>query len=205
MIFLYFLWLIQKECGYIGAMNFDLQEARKSLSKPITMIGMMGTGKTHMGRLLAQKLAWPFFDSDNLVEEKAGCPISVIFDIWGEQKFRDVEARTIRDLLSMKRCVIATGGGAIMNGETADAIFNQSSAVWVQADIDTILNRVSKNKNRPLLACENPKDVLQKLMEQRKDTYARAPFTLDSTKNNDEGAALALLEDIYNDVMHGAR
>lgn len=185
-------------------MTFTLKDAKKNLSRPITMIGMMGTGKTHMGKLLAKKLAWPFFDSDHLVEEKAGCSVAEIFELWGEEKFRESEARTIQGLTSMKRCVIATGGGAIMNEETAEAIFKHSYAVWVQADIDTILKRVSKNKNRPLLACENPKDVLQKLMEKRQDIYAKAHFTIDSSSVNDEDAALALLEEIYQSAMQEA-
>lgn len=179
------------------AMSEELDTLRAALSTPIVLIGMMGSGKTHMGRLIAKKLGWPFYDSDQLIEEKAGCKVADIFDIWGEEKFREVEARTIQGLIDMKRSVIATGGGAILNKATADKIFARSYSVWVRADMDKIYQRVSKNKNRPLLACENPQDVLNRLMRQRQPIYEQASFTLHSGRGDEHEAVMQLLREIY--------
>lgn len=166
------------------------------LLKPIVLIGMMGSGKTHMGRVFAKKLNQPFFDSDKLIEEKAGCSIADIFERFGEQKFRTVEANTIQDLIKQGHGVIATGGGAIMNEDTARMIFDKSYSVWVQADLDKIISRVSKNKNRPLLACENPKDVLKKLMEQRQPIYEKARFRMQSDSGDETESVTNTLSDI---------
>lgn len=184
-------------------MSDEIEKIRTHLSMPIVLIGMMGSGKTHMGRLIAKKLGWPFFDSDQLVEEKAGCSIADIFKLWGEDKFRDVEARTIQDLVNLKRTVIATGGGAVLNPDTADRIFSQSYSVWVHADIDRIFERVSRNENRPLLACENPKDVLQKLMQERQPVYEKAEYRIDSGAQDDNAAVQGLLNHIYQTDLCG--
>jgi shikimate kinase len=149
--------------------------------KPITLIGMMGSGKTYFGRRIAKALGLPFYDSDVLIEQKAGCSVAQIFERWGESKFREVEAKTIAETLEGDVCVLATGGGAIMNPDTAAQIFNRSIAVWVRADMDDILKRVAKNANRPLLACENPRDVIEKLMHTRQPVYEQAPLQLYSS------------------------
>lgn len=166
------------------------------LQKPIVLIGMMGSGKTHFGRLLSKKLGVEFYDSDHVVEQKAGCSVSEIFERWGEEKFREVEAKTIQELVKAKPSVIATGGGAIKNKETANTIFDQSYSVWVNADMEQILKRVARNENRPLLACENPQDVLKKLMSEREHIYSKARFTIQSSDGNANAAIKKLLAEI---------
>lgn len=169
----------------------------KRANLPIVLIGMMGSGKTHFGRLIAQSLGLEFFDSDSLIEQKAGCSVTEIFERWGEAKFREVEAATIQEYLERGALIMATGGGAVMNTETAQAIFQKSIAVWVQANMDDILARVSKNKNRPLLACADPEDVLQKLMQVRAPIYAQAPIKLDSSNKDQQ----KVMDDIYSEVL----
>lgn len=173
-------------------------ESSLALRKPIVLIGMMGSGKTHFGRLLGQRLNLDFFDSDTLIEKKAGCSVSEIFERWGEPKFREVEAATIQEYLNKGPLVLATGGGAIMNQITAEAIFSQSHSIWVQANIQTILSRVSKNKNRPLLAGDNPKVVLQELMKIRQPVYQKAQFVLNSSSKDTQKTLEQLVLEIYS-------
>lgn len=167
-----------------------------TLKMPIVLIGMMGSGKTHFGRILAKKLGLKFYDSDLLIEQKANCSVAEIFERWGEEKFREVEAKTIQEIIHKGPSVIATGGGAIKNEQTANTIFNHSYSVWVKADMDQILKRVARNENRPLLACENPEDVLQKLMSEREHIYSKAMFTINSSDGNASAAIRDLLADI---------
>lgn len=174
------------------------EENSVSISRPIVLIGMMGSGKTHFGRLLGQRLGLKFFDSDTLIEEKAGCSVSEIFERWGEQKFRDVEASTIQDYLDKGPLVLATGGGAIVNPDTAKAIFATAHSVWVKADIRTILMRVTKNKNRPLLQVDNPKAVLQNLLQIRQPIYEKAHFILDGSLKDTQKTLEQLVLEIYS-------
>jgi shikimate kinase len=168
------------------------------ISKPIVLVGMMGSGKTHFGRLLGHRLGLNFYDSDTLIEEKAGCSVSEIFDRWGEKKFRDVEASTIQDYLNKGPLVLATGGGAIINADTAKAIFSTTHSVWVRADIRTILSRVSKNRNRPLLQVDNPKAVLQNLIQIRQPIYENARFILDGSLKDTQKTLEQLVSEIYS-------
>lgn len=168
------------------------------ITKPIVLIGMMGSGKTHFGRLLGQRLGLKFYDSDSLIEEKAGCSVRDIFELWGEAKFREVEASTIQDYLQKGPLVLATGGGAIMNPDTADGIFTNAHSVWVNADIRTILSRVLKNKNRPLLQVDNPKAVLHDLMRVRQPIYEKARFIIDSSSKDTQKTLEQLISEIYS-------
>lgn len=176
----------------------DVRDLILDYGAPIVLVGMMGTGKTHFGRLLSQALRLEYYDTDSLVEAKAGCSIAEIFDRWGEESFRSVEAKTIQGLLQKGPCVISTGGGALMNTDTADAIFGGSLSIWVDAPLAVILERVGKNRNRPLLACENPQDVLQELMETRKPSYRRAMFKISSGGSPAE----EVLDGVINEIKH---
>lgn len=134
-----------------------------------------------IGGKLSSVLGIPFYDSDKVIEEKAGCSIPEIFTRDGEEKFRDSEHRTILELLERGACVIATGGGAVMNSDSLRAMQDKSHLIWIRSDIDTILERTSKSNNRPLLNCENPEEVLEKLLEARSPLYAQAAFVVDNT------------------------
>jgi len=182
-------------------MKNNIRELINANGQPLVLIGMMGTGKSHFGRMLSQTLKLDYFDSDALVEEKAGCSIAEIFERWGEDNFRSVEAKTIQEYMQKGPCVISTGGGAILNAESAEDIFLNAVSIWVDAPVDIILERVKKNKNRPLLACENPADVLQELMQVRKPIYERARYKIASGDGAAEKALDTLLNDIKTDLM----
>lgn len=154
------------------------------ISKPLVLIGMMGVGKTHLGKLLASELDVDFTDTDLVVEERAGCTISEIFERDGEAKFREVEAQTIQSLLGDELRVISTGGGAILNPMTLNALLERSVCIWVNASFEILWARVSKNANRPLLACENPQEVLKALIKERELLYKKAHIHIENDANN---------------------
>lgn len=156
------------------------QEILDHLERSVVLVGMMGAGKTRLGRALAEALELPFFDSDVEIEKAANCTISEIFDRFGEAYFRDGERRVIRRLLSGDLCVIATGGGAILNQETASAIFSQTVSIWVKADLDVMLERTARTDKRPLLRNGDPKETLEKLITQRYPLYEKAAIVIES-------------------------
>ncbi len=148
--------------------------------RSIIMIGLMGAGKTTVGRRVAQRLGLPFADADNEIEKAAGKTIPEIFEDHGEQHFRDGERRVIARLLASGQQVLATGGGAYMNEETRRNIAETGLAVWLRADLDLLMKRVRRRSNRPLLNTENPEAVMRKLIEQRYPVYGLAEVIVDS-------------------------
>lgn len=135
---------------------------------------MMGVGKSTIGRLLAGKLGLPFIDSDEEIEKAAGMPISEIFERFGEPEFRDGERRVISRLIAEGPKVIATGGGAFINDETRKLIKQQCRSVWIDADLDVLVDRVSRRSHRPLLVGKDPKQVLTELSAKRTPIYEEA-------------------------------
>ena len=154
---------------------------RAELDRPVVLIGMMGSGKSHIGRQLAAALGLEFYDTDSAIVEKAGASIAEIFERDGEAKFREAEKNTILELLAHGPCIIATGGGLPVNAQSRDAIKKKAVSVWLDADIDTLVERTAKNQNRPLLKHDNPAVVLEDLLAQRRDVYAQADITVDSS------------------------
>lgn len=148
--------------------------------KTIVLVGLMGAGKTSVGRLLAKRLDLEFIDADDEIEQAAQCSIEQIFESHGEAEFRDGERRVIARLLTGPTHVLATGGGAFMRKETRDAIRGRGISVWLRADLDLLLRRVSRRKNRPLLRNENPRQTLEKLIKERYPVYAEADIVVDS-------------------------
>jgi shikimate kinase len=148
--------------------------------RSIVLIGMMGVGKSTVGRLLAKKLETAFIDSDDAIIEAAGMEIAEIFDRFGEDYFRDGERRVIARLIEGKPKVIATGGGAFLNAETRALIKDRCLSVWIDAQIDILVARVSRKNTRPLLKGKNPKDVLTQLAETRNPIYALADIKVRS-------------------------
>lgn len=147
---------------------------------PIVLIGMMGVGKSTVGRRLALRLGLPFIDADDEIERAAGMTIPEIFEKYGEAGFRDGERRVIARLLDEEPRVIATGGGAFMNSETRALILEKAIAVWLDADIDILVERVSRREGRPLLKGRDPRSVLLELAEVRNPVYAQAPLHIRS-------------------------
>jgi shikimate kinase len=146
--------------------------------RPIVLIGMMGAGKTTVGRRLAARLGRQFVDSDEEVEKAAGMTIEDIFKTRGEADFRAGEVKVIARLLNQGGMVLGTGGGAFMNPETRALIKQLGISVWIKADFELLFQRVSRRSNRPLLKTANPRETLQNLIDLRYPTYAEADVTV---------------------------
>jgi shikimate kinase len=149
--------------------------------RSIVLVGMMGVGKSSVGRRLATQLAIPFVDADSEIEKAAGMSIADIFARHGEADFRSGEARVIARLLESGPQVLATGGGAFMNPDVRAAIRAKGISIWLNADFDVLMRRISKRKNeRPLLQTADPADTLRALLKEREPTYAQADLTVHS-------------------------
>ena len=158
-----------------------VEEVRRHLGRrSIVLVGMMGAGKTTIGRRLAHVLAIPFVDADAEIELAAGKTIPEIFADHGEELFRDGERRVIARLLQSGPQVLATGGGAYLNDETRGKIRQSAVAVWLRADLELLLERVRKRSDRPLLNTSDPEGVMRRLMETRYPVYAQADIVVDS-------------------------
>ena len=156
------------------------------LRKSIVLVGMMGAGKTSVGRILAAKLALPFLDADAEIEAAAQSTIEEIFAHDGEAVFRSGERRVIARLLDGPVAVIATGGGAFMNAETRERIRAQGISIWLRADLELLLKRVTRRKDRPLLKTGDMRETLVKLLAEREPVYAEADITVDSGEQSAE-------------------
>ncbi len=167
--------------------------------RPIVLVGLMGSGKTTVGKRLAARLDWPFVDADAEIEAAAQMPISEIFARFGEAHFRDGERRVIARLMDASRssrqpCVIATGGGAFVDEGTRALILAEATAVWLDASLDTLVSRVSKRNTRPLLIGRDPRQVLGELMEKRRACYSEAQIRIVSANGPHEQTASAILD-----------
>jgi len=148
--------------------------------RSIVMIGLMGAGKTVIGNLLAKRLRLPFVDADHEIEAAAGMSVSDIFAQYGEEHFRDGERKVIARLLESGPQVLATGGGAFMNEQTRQAIAEKGVSLWLKADLDILMERVMRRNNRPLLQTDDPRAVMQKLLEERYPVYELADVVVES-------------------------
>ena len=146
----------------------------------LVLVGMMGAGKSSIGKRLADRLQWRFVDADSEIETAADKTIPEIFAEHGEAYFREGERRVIARLLEETGLVVATGGGAFMNEETRGRIARRGLSVWLRADIDTLMHRVRKRSNRPLLKTADPAATMRQLMEVRHPVYALADVTVQS-------------------------
>ncbi len=148
--------------------------------RTIVMVGMMGAGKSSIGRRLANRLGMPFVDADTEIEQAANQSIPDIFEQYGEAYFRDGERRVIQRLLDGKPKVLATGGGAFIQAETRAAIRANGISIWLKADRDLLLSRVKRRNNRPLLKLGDPAEVLERLIAERYPVYAEAEIHVQS-------------------------
>ncbi len=158
----------------IDVINGDRAYNNIGFTKPIVLIGMMGAGKSVIGRMVAQKIGLPFIDADNEIEVAANRSIEEIFKYYGEEHFRDGECRVIERLLTNDCCVLATGGGAYIESKTRDIIQKNAISIWLNADFDILWERVSRRDHRPLLKADNPQDILRGLIKKRYPIYAKA-------------------------------
>lgn len=164
----------------------------KIISSSIVLVGLMGAGKSTIGRRLANALGIPFVDSDSEIVEAAGCSISDIFEGYGEPIFRDLERRVILRLMTGEPSVVATGGGAFIQPAIREEIAKKAISVWLKADLPVLLERVSRRDNRPLLKTGDKSEILQKLIDDRYPVYASADITI----NSNHGSHESVVEDI---------
>ena len=148
--------------------------------RTIVLVGLMGAGKSAIGRRLAQRLALPFIDADHEIEQAAGCTIEEFFAAHGEAAFRDGERRVMARLLDQPVHVLATGGGAFIDDATRALVKERAISLWLRADLPLLLERVMRRSNRPLLKQGDPKQILEELMRKRYPIYAEADVTVDS-------------------------
>lgn len=157
------------------------EKARVALGgRNLVLIGLMGAGKSAIGRLTAQALGIPFIDSDHEIERVSRMSITDLFAAYGETEFRSLEARVIKRLLKSGPRVISTGGGAFINETSRRYIKRGGLTLWLKADLDVLWERVNKRDSRPLLKTENPKQTLENLMNARYPIYAEADLTVHS-------------------------
>ncbi len=156
-----------------------------ALKRSVVLVGLMGAGKTSVGRLLAARIGLEFVDADAEIETAAGATIEEIFAHEGEAVFRSGERRVIARLLTGPPRVIATGGGAFMDADTRAEVRAHAVSVWLRADLDTLVRRTARRGGRPLLAGGDPRDILARLMDERYPVYGEADITVDT---GEEGA-----------------
>ena len=164
--------------------------------KNIYLIGLMGAGKTTIGRLLAKSLGLPFYDSDKAIEDITGVDITTIFEFEGEKGFRLREKKMIKELTELEEIVLATGGGVILNEENRVRLKENGFVVYLQCSIDKIVDRTSRNSKRPLLNVGNPREKIQALLDERESLYlSSADFVIDSGKMQSKAVAKEILKE----------
>lgn len=165
-----------------------------SALRSLVLVGLMGAGKSSVGRRLATRLGFDFIDADTEIEKAAGATIPEIFAEHGEAAFRDGERRVIARLLDQPRVVLATGGGAFMNAETRARIRERSHSIWIKASLDVLVKRCARRTNRPLLANGDLRGTLDRLMRERYPVYAEADFTVTSLDGPHEAVVDEILQ-----------
>ena len=168
------------------------------LGRTVVLVGLMGAGKTTIGRRLAQRLEMRFVDADEEIERAAGLTVREIFARFGEAEFRSGERRVIARLLAEPPLVLATGGGAFMDSETRAEIKRQAISIWLKADLDLLEKRVSRRNTRPLLANGNARETLERLMAERYPIYAEADITVEA-RDQPQGHMVQVITEALTD------
>lgn len=181
--------------------NETIAQALEAIGdRNLVFVGLMGAGKSVIGRLIAQWLSIPFADSDQEIEKVSRMSISELFTAYGEEEFRSLEARVIGRLLKTGPRVISTGGGAFMNSETRELIAEDGLSIWLKADLEVLWERVSRRDTRPLLRTNDPKATLKALLEQRYPVYEQAVITVVSRDAAKEVVAGDVISALANQV-----
>lgn len=167
--------------------------AELGIDRPIALVGLMGAGKTTVGRRLAAALGMAFIDADEEIERAAGLSVPDIFARHGEAEFRRGERQVIARLLGRPPHVLATGGGAFMDPETRALMKEKAISIWLKAPLEVLMRRVERREGRPLLKASDPQAVMARLMQERYPIYAEADLTVDSTNGPHSAAVAAVL------------
>lgn len=179
--------------GLAGGLDAPMALRDRLRGRSIVLVGIMGAGKTTIGRRLAVRIGLGFKDADAEIETAAGMPVPDIFATYGESAFRDVERRVIARLLDEGPLVLATGGGAYMNEDTRRRIGERGIAVWLRADHETLMRRVRRRVNRPLLQTPDPDETMRRLIALRDPVYALADLALESQDGSHESVVSRLI------------
>jgi shikimate kinase len=169
--------------------------AAPTLARTVVLVGLMGAGKTSVGRRLAETLGVPFRDSDDEIVAAAGMDIPTIFSALGEPAFREGERKVIARLLTQPPHVLATGGGAFMDPATRRVVAQRAVAVWIDADLDTLVERTGRKDTRPLLRDGDPREILGRLLRERAPAYAEAAIRVRSTQMGTHDVVVADIVD----------
>ena len=169
----------------------------------IVMVGLMGAGKSSIGRRLATRLGMPFADADTEIEKAAGMSINEIFDRFGEDAFREGERKVIKRLMEGPVQIISTGGGAFMDDQTRALIAENGLSVWLRADIELLLARTSRRNTRPLLRGGDPREILEKLMAERYPVYSEADVTIDAGERDHEETVTEVIRQLTSHIRGG--
>jgi shikimate kinase len=164
-----------------------------NLDRSIVLVGLMGAGKSSIGRRLAARLGVAFTDADAEIARAAACSIDDIFRLYGEAAFRDGERRVVARLLDGPAQVLATGGGAFMDAETRRRIKERSISIWLTAGLEVLLRRTSGRDDRPLLKQGDPREILKRLIEERYPVYAEADITIESADESPDATVSRVL------------
>jgi shikimate kinase len=182
----------------------ESQNAGQSLGRSIVLVGLMGAGKTTIGRRLAQRLGMRFADADEEIEKAAGLTVAAIFSAYGEPEFRALERRVIARLLQEPPLVLATGGGAFMDASTRALIAERAVSVWLKADLDLLERRVARRNTRPLLNTGHQRETLHRLMSERYPVYAEADIVIEA-KDQPQSATVQAIIEALDRLRAGAR
>ena len=171
-----------------------------NLTKPIVMVGLMGAGKTSVGRALARHLGIPFIDSDKEIEKAAGCSVVDIFSMYGEQEFRRVEEKVIERIIDTPPLikVISTGEGAFITESVRQTVLEKATTIWLKADLDLLVKRTGFRNTRPQLLNTDSHEILAQLIKERYDTYALADITVETSDENIHKTLAKVLSAIEN-------
>lgn len=180
----------------IDLSDAEIARIAARIDRPIVLVGLMGVGKSTVGRRLAGLIGCDFVDADEEIEAAAQRTIAEIFEAHGEAYFRDGERRVIARLMEEDHCVIATGGGAFVDDETRALILDRGMAVWIDCDIDTLVERTGRRNTRPLLKDGDPKEILTRLYNAREPFYSQAPVRVQSLDGPHVMTAASILEAI---------
>jgi len=171
--------------------------------RALVFVGLMGAGKSTIGKQIAHILDFQFFDADCEIEAAAQMSITELFALYGEQEFRNLERRVIARLLQQKMLVLATGGGAFMNAQTRENIRTHAISIWLKADLDILMERVLRKNTRPLLQNDNPRGVMENLMQERYPIYAQADITVLSHDGGREEVVKDVLDNLERYLSQG--
>lgn len=161
-------------------MSGEVATTAPTLTRTLVLVGLMGAGKSCVGRKLAARLGIEFVDADQEIEKAAGQTVSEIFSNYGEPAFRDLERKVMTRLMDGEPCILAAGGGAFMDPGTRSLVKERGLSLWLRADLELLLKRTAGRDHRPLLKTGDPREILGRLIEQRYPVYAEADLIVDS-------------------------